>query len=201
MGASPARLLQLPAFLSVTAHGLPDAPSPDFFAALRQKTALLHNCHLFRLLRVWDVALYPIGGGLTRAGPRVRPLDGGRGGWLGGLYSPQPPPPANPSPGVFQINGRIFIKVMAAGTFASSVADGGGRGVASFAMQAERLGAGMVSVACVIRHAGGEIRRRCGFRGVRHSPCGRRDWAQVWWPCVWDSPVEISDMHNILLCK
>ena len=122
--------------------------------------------------------LCPIGG-LARAGPRVRPLDGGRGGWLGGLYYPQPPAPAYPPPGVFQINGRIFIKVMAAGTFASSVADvvpvswryspcrrrdcvqmwfpwrgvirhaggeivcrGCSRGVASFAMQAEMLGAG-----------------------------------------------------------
>ena len=120
MGASPARLLQLPAFLSVTAHGLPDAPSPDFFAALRQKTALLHNCHLFRLLRVWDVALYPIGGGLTRAGPRVRPLDGGRGGWLGGLYSPQPPAPTYAPPGVFQANGRKGAKVMMAETCGDS---------------------------------------------------------------------------------
>ena len=36
-------------------------------------------------------------------------------------------------------------------------------------MQAERLGAGVVSVACVIRHAGGEIGRRCGGRvyGIR----------------------------------
>ena len=92
------------------------------------------------------MALHPIGA-LTRAGPRARPLDGGRGGWLGGLYSPQPPAPAYPPPGVFQINGRIFIKVMAAGTFASSVADG-------------------VAVACVIPHAGGKIGCRRGDRGV-----------------------------------
>ena len=109
------------------------------------------------------MALHPIGWGRAR-----RPARTSFGRWegrvVGGLYSPQPPAPAYPPPGVFQINGRIFIKVMADGTFASSVA-------------------GVVFVAwdyspcrrryCVqvwfpwrgiIRHAGGEIVCTCGAR-------------------------------------
>ena len=56
----------------------------------------------------------------SRAGPRVRPLDGGRGGWLGGLYSPQPPAPTYAPPGVFQANGRKGAKVMMAETCGDS---------------------------------------------------------------------------------
>ena len=56
----------------------------------------------------------------SRTGPRVRPLDGGRGGWLGGLYSPQPPAPTYAPPGVFQANGRKGAKVMMAETCGDS---------------------------------------------------------------------------------
>ena len=135
-----------------------------FFAALRQKhctssiTAIYSDCYEFEKWRCTQ------SGGVARAGPRVRPLDGGRGGWLGGLYSPQPPAPAYPPPGVFQINGRIFIKVMADGTFASSVA-----GVVSVAWDyspCRRRYCVQVwfSWRGIIRHAGGEIVCTCGAR-------------------------------------
>ena len=42
------------------------------------------------------------------------------GGWLGGLYSPQPPAPTYAPPGVFQANGRKGAKVMVAETCGDS---------------------------------------------------------------------------------
>ena len=39
-------------------------------------------------------------------------MDGGRGGWLGGLYSPQPPAPTYAPSDAFQANGELVIKVI-----------------------------------------------------------------------------------------
>ena len=146
--------------------------------------------------------LCPIGG-LARAGPRVRPLDGGRGGWLGGLYYPQPPPRPSIPPSRRISNKREDIHQSHGGwNIRLQRCRCGSRFVALFAMQAKRLCADVVSVAW------------------RHSPCRRRDCVQGVFPwrgvirhaggdvgcrwgclCVWDSPVEIADMHNILPCK